>query len=70
MRASTGMHLRAPARLRPTRAVAKRSHPAGSWRMVALRLAGGAVVLWGLISSIGLLLTLRVQVYGRSMTGI
>jgi membrane-associated phospholipid phosphatase len=57
MRASTSMHLRALSRLRPTRAVAKRSHPAGSWKMVAVLLAGGAVVLWGLISSIGLLLT-------------
>jgi membrane-associated phospholipid phosphatase len=57
MRAGTSAQLRAPARLRRAALVAKRPHPVGSWRIVALRLAGGAVVLWGLISSIGLLLT-------------
>jgi membrane-associated phospholipid phosphatase len=57
MRGSTSMHLRAPARLSRAGVVAKRPHPARSWKMVALLLAGGAVVLWGLISSIGLLLT-------------
>jgi membrane-associated phospholipid phosphatase len=57
MRAGTGAQLRAPARLSSAGHAAKRPHPAGSWRIVALRLAGGAVVLWGLISSIGLLLT-------------
>jgi membrane-associated phospholipid phosphatase len=56
MRASTGAQLRAPARRRAG-VVAKGPQPARSWRMVALRLVGGAVVLWGLISSIGLLLT-------------
>jgi membrane-associated phospholipid phosphatase len=57
MRASASAQLRAPARFGRGGVVAKRPDPVGSWRLVALRLAGGAVVLWGLISAIGLLLT-------------
>jgi membrane-associated phospholipid phosphatase len=40
-----------------SRAVPPRPRPVGSWKVVALRLAGGAVALWGLISLIGLLFT-------------
>jgi hypothetical protein len=38
--------------------------PVGDWKIVALRLAGGAVVLWGLFSLIGMLVT-HVLVHGR-----
>lgn len=56
MRAGTSARLLRPARGRSAVA-ARRPQSAVSWRVVALRLAGGAVVLWGLISAIGLLLT-------------
>jgi undecaprenyl-diphosphatase len=52
-------HLQARARRGRSRehdAVA-RPHPAGTWKAVALRLAAGAVVLWGLLSLIGLAVT-------------
>jgi len=39
------------------RVVPQRPHPVGAWKIVALRLAGGAVVLWGLFSLIGMLVT-------------
>jgi membrane-associated phospholipid phosphatase len=45
------------------RAVPQRPHPVGDWKVVALRLAGGAVVLWGLFSLIGMLVT-HVLVHG------
>ena len=40
-----------------TRPVPAHPHPVGDWKIVALRLVGGAVALWGLLSLIGLLLT-------------
>jgi membrane-associated phospholipid phosphatase len=46
------------------RAVPQRPHPVGDWKVVALRLAGGAVVLWGLFSLIGMLVT-HILVHGR-----
>jgi hypothetical protein len=56
--------LKAPApRGGRARVVPQRPHP-GDWKVVALRLAGGAVVLWGLFSLIGLLVT-HVLVHGR-----
>jgi membrane-associated phospholipid phosphatase len=45
------------------RVVPQRPHPVGDWKVVALRLAGGAVVLWGLFSLIGMLVT-HVLVHG------
>ena len=54
---ATSAQAGAAARLRPAGDAAKRPEPVGSWKKVALRLAGGAVVLWALISAIGLLLT-------------
>ena len=39
------------------RVVPQHPHPVGDWKVVALRLAGGAVVLWGLFSLIGMLVT-------------
>jgi hypothetical protein len=39
------------------RVVPQRPHGVGDWKVVALRLAGGAVVLWGLFSLIGMLVT-------------
>jgi hypothetical protein len=38
------------------RVVPQRPHPIGNWKVVALRLAG-AVMLWGLFSLIGVLVT-------------
>lgn len=35
------------------RAVPPRPHPVGDWKVIALRLVGGAVVLWGLFSLLG-----------------
>lgn len=40
------------------RVVPKRPHTVGDWKVVALRLAGGAVVLWGVFSVIGMLAAL------------
>jgi membrane-associated phospholipid phosphatase len=50
------VHLQAQRRRGQARQVPARPHPVGDWKMVALRLAGGAVALWGLLSLIGLLL--------------
>jgi membrane-associated phospholipid phosphatase len=49
--------LQAPPRRRRARPVPARPHPAGSRKVIAVRLAGGIVVLWGLLSLLGLLLT-------------
>jgi membrane-associated phospholipid phosphatase len=46
------------------RVVPQRPHPVGDWKIVTLRLAGGAVVLWGLFSLIGVLVT-HILVHGR-----
>ena len=55
--------LKAPAHSGHARVVPQRPHPVGDWKVVALRLAGGAVVLWGLFSLIGVLVT-HVLVHG------
>jgi len=57
------VQLRAPRRRSRTRAVPERPHPVGDWKIVALRLAGGAVALWGLIALLGMLVT-HVLVHG------
>jgi membrane-associated phospholipid phosphatase len=49
--------LQAPPRRRRPRPVPDRPHPVGDRKVIALRLAGGVVVLWGLLSLLGLLLT-------------
>jgi membrane-associated phospholipid phosphatase len=49
--------LQAPQRRRRARPVPARPHPAGDRKVIALRLAGGVVVLWGLLSLLGLLVT-------------
>jgi membrane-associated phospholipid phosphatase len=51
------VQLQAQPRRGRARPVPARPHPVGSWQIVALRLVGGAVLLWGLLSLIGLLLT-------------
>jgi membrane-associated phospholipid phosphatase len=47
------MQLQAPAFRAHGRAVPERPHPVGDRKVVALRLAGGAVVLWGLLCLLG-----------------
>src|ERR1700730_12331378 len=49
--------LKAPEQRGRGRVVPQRPHPVGDWKVVALRLAGGAVVLWGLFSLIGMIVT-------------
>ncbi len=49
--------LQAPLRRRRARSVPARPHPVGDRKVIALRLGGGVVALWGLLSLIGLLLT-------------
>jgi membrane-associated phospholipid phosphatase len=51
------MQLQAPASRSRTRAVPPRPHPVGGWQVVTARLLGGAVLLWGLITLLGLLMT-------------
>ena len=55
--------LQAPPRRNRARAVPECPHPVGGWKIVALRLAGGAVVLWGLLCLLGVLVT-HVLVHG------
>jgi membrane-associated phospholipid phosphatase len=50
------MQLQAPP-LRRRRTQVERPHPVGSRKVVVLRLAGGAVALWGVFVLLGLLLT-------------
>lgn len=50
-------HLQARGRQSRARDAVARPHPVGDWKTVALRLAGGAVVVWGLLSLIGLAVT-------------
>jgi membrane-associated phospholipid phosphatase len=57
------VQLRAPRRRGRDRTVPERPHPVGDWKIVALRLAGGAVALWGLLCLIGVLVT-HVLVHG------
>ena len=61
------VQLRAPTPRRRGRAVPERPHPAGHWKIVALRLAGGAVALWGLLSLMGMFVT-HVLVHGRGQS--
>ena len=61
------VQLRAPTPRRRGRAVPERPHPVGDWKIVALRLAGGAVALWGLLSLMGMLVT-HVLVHGRGQS--
>src|SRR5512140_1943526 len=61
------VQLRAPTPRRRGRAVPERPHPVGDWKIVALRLAGGAVALWGLLSLLGVLVT-HVLVHGRAQS--
>jgi|ERR1022692_2833465 undecaprenyl-diphosphatase len=58
------LQLRAPKRGRPARAGPAHPHPVGDWKVVALRLAGGAVTLWGLLALLGMLVT-HVLVHGQ-----
>jgi membrane-associated phospholipid phosphatase len=51
------VQLKAPARRGRGKVIPKRPQPVGNWKVVALRLAGGAVALWGLLCLIGLLFT-------------
>jgi len=53
----TSVRLPAGSRRGHARSVPERSHPVGDGKIVALRLASGAIVLWGLVSLIGVLLT-------------
>lgn len=53
----TNVRVPAGSRRGHARSVPERSHPVGDGKIVALRLAGGAIVLWGLVSLIGVLLT-------------
>ena len=48
---------RGRARDQRTKDAVARPHPAGGWKAVTLRLAAGVVVLWGLLSLIGLAVT-------------
>ena len=50
-------HLQSPTRRHRARDTVAPPRPAGDWKAVALRLAGGAVVLWGLLSLIGFAVT-------------
>jgi membrane-associated phospholipid phosphatase len=47
-----------------------RPHPAGDWKAVALRLAAGIVVLWGLLSLIGLGVTHLLHTAGFLKTDL
>lgn|ERR1022692_837308 len=58
------VQLRAPARRGRTRGAPAPPHPVGDWKIVALRLVGGAIALWGLLSLIGLFVT-HVLAHGR-----
>ncbi len=49
--------LQAPKRRSRARVVPERPRPVGGWKTVTVRLAGGAAVLYGVISLIGLFLT-------------
>jgi undecaprenyl-diphosphatase len=49
--------LQAPLRRGRARGVPVRPHPVGDRKIVTLRLVGGAIALWGLLSLVGLLLT-------------
>lgn len=51
------VQLQTPRRHGRPAAIPPRPHPVGDRKVVVLRLAGGAVVLWGLICLLGLLLT-------------
>ena len=51
------MQLQAPIPLRRARTDVARPHPVGSKAIVAARLVGAAVVLWGLLALLGMLLT-------------
>jgi membrane-associated phospholipid phosphatase len=51
------MQLQAPMPLRRARTDVQRPHPVASRKIVALRLAGGAVALWGLLALLGVLVT-------------
>jgi membrane-associated phospholipid phosphatase len=51
------VQLKAPPSRRRARTVPPRPHPVGDKKVVALRLIGGVVGLWGLLSLIGLLVT-------------
>lgn len=62
------VQLKARTRRGSTRVVPGRPHPVGGWKVVALRLGGGAVALWGLICLIGLLFT-RVLNTGQAHHG-
>jgi membrane-associated phospholipid phosphatase len=55
--------LQAPPRRNRARAGPEGPHPVGGWKIVALRLAGGAVVLWGLLALLGVLVT-HILVHG------
>lgn len=55
--------LQAPPRRTHARKVPERPHPVGGWKIVALRLAGGAVALWGVLCLIGVFVT-HVLVHG------
>jgi membrane-associated phospholipid phosphatase len=46
-------HLQARARRGRAKDAVARPHPVGDWKAVTLRLAAGAVMLWGLLSLIG-----------------
>lgn len=51
------MQVQAPASWIRARTVPPRPHAAGDWKIIAARLLGGAVLLWGLITLLGLLMT-------------
>lgn len=57
------VQLRAQRQRGRNRAALERPHPVGDWKIVALRLVGGAVALWGLLSMLGVLVT-HVLVHG------
>jgi membrane-associated phospholipid phosphatase len=59
--------LQAPTPPRQHRSLPGRSRPVGNRKVVAQRLVGGAVVLWGLLALIGLLVT-RVVTSGRGQS--
>src|SRR4249920_3690470 len=49
--------LQAPTSHRRHRDTPLRTHPVGDGKVVALRLVGGGIILWGLLSLIGVLVT-------------
>jgi undecaprenyl-diphosphatase len=49
--------MQAPALRGRTRTVPPRPHAVGGWKVITARLLGGAVLLWGLITLLGLLMT-------------